>query len=199
MNGRESGGFGFLSTREEDGYGFELRDHLVTMFPAKLKQLLCPIPTIRQKVDLTRDRGSKGLEHLFGHGNLGLERTASIRSLRQRRVKTPLHFHSKKYLRMKLALLNSLLGNTFHWHLVRNTKTCPSHTPSNTLYGPIGLRPPPGCQRYFRFLPRFCLRINGSARFHSSINTARDLIALMAHVYHGRFFNVNIYLQISTK
>jgi hypothetical protein len=86
------------------------------------------------------------------------------------------------------------LGNAFHWHPVRNTKTIPS----NTLRGSMGLRPPPGRRRYLRFLPRFRLGISGSTRFHSSTDTVHDLIALMAHVYHERFFNVNIYLRIST-
>jgi hypothetical protein len=82
MDGRESGDFGFLSIHEENGCGFELRDHMVTILPTKQSQLFRPIPTIRQKVDFTRDRESKGLEHLFGHGDLGLERTASLCSFR---------------------------------------------------------------------------------------------------------------------
>jgi hypothetical protein len=82
MDGRESGDFGFLSIHEENGCGFELRDHMVTILPTKQSQLFRPIPTIRQKVDFTRDRESKGLEHLFGHGDLRLERTSSLRSFR---------------------------------------------------------------------------------------------------------------------
>ena len=55
---------------------------MITTLSANLSQLLHPIPTIRQKVDFTRDRELKGLEHLFGHGNLGLKRTPSLRSFR---------------------------------------------------------------------------------------------------------------------
>jgi len=55
---------------------------MVTILPTNLSQFFCPIPTICQKVDFTRDRESKGLEHLFDHGDLGLERATSLRSFR---------------------------------------------------------------------------------------------------------------------
>jgi len=55
---------------------------MVTILPTNLSQLFCPIPAIRQKIDFTRDRESKGLEHLFGHGDLGLERATPLRSFR---------------------------------------------------------------------------------------------------------------------
>jgi hypothetical protein len=71
--------------------------------------------------------------------------------------------------------------------------------PANTLRGSMGLRPPPGRRRYFRFFARFRLGIRGSTRFHSSSDTVHDLMALMAYVYHERFFNVNSYLRISSK
>jgi hypothetical protein len=118
----------------------------------------------------------------------------SANPLRQRRTNTPCRFHSKKYWWMELALPNSSWGNAFHWHPVRNTKTMPA----NTLRGSMGLRPPPGLRRYFRFFARFRLGIRGSTRFHSSSDTVHDLMALMAYVYHERFFNVNIYLRISS-
>jgi hypothetical protein len=102
----------------------------------------------------------------------------SANPFRQRRTNTPWHFHSKKYWWMELALPNSFLGNAFHWHPVRNTKTIPS----NTLRGSMGLRPPPGRRRYFRFFARFRLGISGSTRFHSSSDTDHDLMALMAYV-----------------
>jgi hypothetical protein len=71
-----------FSIHDENGCGFELRDHMVTVLSTKLSQLFRPIPAIRQKVDFTRDRESKGLEHLLGDGDLCLERTASLRSFR---------------------------------------------------------------------------------------------------------------------
>jgi len=74
----------------------------------------------------------------------------SASPLRQRRANTPWRFHSKKYSWMELALPNSFCGNAFHWHPVRSTKTIPA----NTLRGSIGLRPPPGRRRYFRFFTR---------------------------------------------
>ncbi len=119
----------------------------------------------------------------------------SANPLRQRRANTPWRFHSKKYLWMELELPNSFSGNAFHWHPVRKTKTMPA----NTLRGSIGLRPAPGRRRYFRFFTRFRLGISGSTRFHSSSETVHDLMALMIYIYHERFFNVNIYLRISTK
>ncbi len=118
----------------------------------------------------------------------------SASPLRQRRTNTPWRFHSKKYWWMELALPNSSWGNAFHWHPVRNTKTMPA----NTLRASMGLRPPPGRRRYFRFFARFRLGISGSTRFHSSSDTVHDLMALIAYLYHERFFNVNSYLRISS-
>ena len=118
----------------------------------------------------------------------------SANPLRQRRANTPWRFHSKKYLWMELELPNSFSGNAFHWHPVRKTKTIPA----NTLRGSMGLRPPPGFRRYFRFLTRFRLGISGSTRFHSSSDTVHDLMAPMAYIYHERLINVNNYLRIST-
>jgi hypothetical protein len=86
------------------------------------------------------------------------------------------------------------LGKAFHWHPVRNTKTMPA----NTLHGSMGLRPPPGRRRYFRFFARFRLGIRGSTRLHSSSDTVHDLMALMAYVYHERLSIVNYYLRISS-
>ena len=118
----------------------------------------------------------------------------SANPLRQRRINTPWRFHSKKYWWIELALPNSVLGNAFHWHPVRNRKMMPS----NTLRGSIGLRPPPGRRRYFRFFARFRLGISGSTRLHSSSDIVHDLMALMAYIYHKRLFNVNDYLRISS-
>ena len=118
----------------------------------------------------------------------------SANPLRQRRVKTPWCFHSKKYWWMELALPNSLLGKAFHWHPVRNTKTMPS----KTLRGSMGFLPPPGRRRYFRCLSRFRRGISGSTRVHSSSDTVQDLMALMIYVYHDCLFNVNSYLRISS-
>ena len=44
-----------FSIHDENGCGFELRDHMVTVLSTKLCQLFRPIPAIRQKVDFTRD------------------------------------------------------------------------------------------------------------------------------------------------
>ena len=99
----------------------------------------------------------------------------SASPLRQNRVNTPKRFHSKKYWWMELALPNSLLGNAFQWHPVRNTKIIPS----NTLRDSMGLRPPPGRRRYFRFFSRLCWGISGSTRVHSSSDTVHDLMVLM--------------------
>jgi hypothetical protein len=100
----------------------------------------------------------------------------SASPLRHRRTKTPIRFHSKKYLWMELALPNSLFGKAFHWHPVRSTKIIPS----NTLRGSIRFRPPPGRRRYFRFFFRFRFGIRGSIRLHNSSDTVHDLMALMA-------------------
>jgi hypothetical protein len=100
----------------------------------------------------------------------------SANPLRQRRMKTPSRFHSKKYLWMELALPNSLFGKAFHWHPVRSTKIMPS----NTLRGSIRFRPPPGRRKYFRFFFRLCWGIRGSIRLHNSPDTVHDLMALMA-------------------
>jgi hypothetical protein len=100
----------------------------------------------------------------------------SASPLRQSLVNIPWRFHSTKYLWIELALPNSLLGNAFHWHPVRNTKTIPS----KTLRGSMALRPPPARRRYFRFLARFRCGISGSTRFHSSSETAHDMIAPMS-------------------
>jgi len=118
----------------------------------------------------------------------------SASPLRQRRVNTPWRLHSKKYLWMELELPNSFSGNAFHWHPVRKTKTIPA----NTLRGSMGLRPPPGFRRYFRFFTRFRVGISGSTRFHRSSDTVHDLMAPMAYIYHERLVNVNNYLRIST-
>lgn len=114
----------------------------------------------------------------------------SASPLRQSFVNTPWCFHSKKYLWIELALPNSLLGNAFHWHPVRNTKTIPS----NTLRGSIGLRPPPARRRYFRPLVRFRCGISGSTRFHSSAEIAHDMIAPMIKlIMAGDFEAIFIY------
>jgi hypothetical protein len=107
----------------------------------------------------------------------------SASPFRQSLVKTPWRFHSKKYLWIELALPNSLWGKAFHWHPVRNTKTIPE----NTLRGSMALRPPPARRRYFRPLARFRCEISGSTLFHSSSDTAQDLIAPIWYFYHGRF------------
>ena len=108
----------------------------------------------------------------------------SASPLRQSFVNTPWRFHSKKYLWIELALPNSLLGKAFHWHPVRNTKTIPP----KTLRGSMALRPPPARRRYFRFLARFRCGISGSTRFHSSADTAHDMIAPMAKLIMGGLF-----------
>jgi hypothetical protein len=100
----------------------------------------------------------------------------SANPLRQRRTNTPWRFHSKKYLWTELALPYSLLGNAFHWHPVRNTYTIPS----KILRGSMGLRPPPGRRRYFRFLERCRSGIRGLMRSQSSSETVHDFIALIA-------------------
>jgi len=108
----------------------------------------------------------------------------SANPLRQSLVNTPWRFHSKKYLWIELALPNSLLGKAFHWHPVRNTKTIPS----KALRGSMALRPPPARRRYFRLLARFRCGISGSTRFHSSAETAHDMIAPMAKLIMGGLF-----------
>jgi len=55
---------------------------MVTILLTKLSQFFCPIPAIRQKIEFTTGRESKGLERLFGHGDLGLERATSLGSFR---------------------------------------------------------------------------------------------------------------------
>lgn len=114
----------------------------------------------------------------------------SASPLRHNPVNTPWRFHSKKYLWIELALPNSLLGKAFHWHPVRNTKTMPS----KTLRASMALRPPPARRRYFRFWARFRCGISGSTRFHSSAETAHDLIAPMPKcIMDGLFQAIFIY------
>ena len=109
----------------------------------------------------------------------------SANPLRQSLVNTPWRFHSKKYLWIELALPNSLLGKAFHWHPVRNTKTIPS----KALRGSMALRPPPARRRYFRLLARSRCGISGSTSFHSSVETAHDMIAPMAKLIMGSLFD----------
>jgi hypothetical protein len=118
----------------------------------------------------------------------------SASPLRQRRKNTPFRFQSKKYWWMELALPNSFFGKAFHWHPVRNTKIMPS----KTFRDPMGLRPPPGRRRYFRFLGRFLFGISGSTRSQSSSDTVHDLIALMTHDIINASINAIIYLRISS-
>ena len=108
----------------------------------------------------------------------------SASPFRQSRVNTPWRFHSKKYLWIELALPNSLLGNAFHWHPVRKTKTMPS----KTIRGFMDLRPPPARLKYFRFFARSRCAISGSTRFQSSSETAHDMIAPMAKSIMSRLF-----------
>ena len=51
---------------------------MVSTLATKLSQCFCPIPAIRQKIDLTRDREAKSLEHLFGNRNFSLKGTTSL-------------------------------------------------------------------------------------------------------------------------
>ena len=51
---------------------------MVTTLSAKQSQFLCPIPTIRQKVDFTREGDSEGLKHPFGQDDFGPEGTRSF-------------------------------------------------------------------------------------------------------------------------
>jgi hypothetical protein len=55
---------------------------------------------------------------------------------------------------------------------------------SNTLWGSMALRPPPGRRKYFFLLDRFAFVINGSTRFQSSSDMVHDFIPLMEKVYH---------------
>ena len=109
----------------------------------------------------------------------------SANPFRQRRENTPFRFHSKKYLWIELALPYSFIGNAFHWHPVRKTKTMPS----KTLRGSMGLRPPPGRRRYRRFLTRFCFGMSSFTRSQSSSDTVHDLMALMLQDTMNALFN----------
>jgi len=119
----------------------------------------------------------------------------SASPFRQRRVNTPLRFHSKKYLWTELALPNSFFGNAFHWQPVRSTKMMPP----KTLRGSMGLRPPPGRRRYRRFFLRFRFRMSGLTRSQRSLDTVHDLTALMIQSIMGVPFIARYYLRISTK
>ncbi len=119
----------------------------------------------------------------------------SANPFRQRRENTPFRFHSKKYLWIELALPNSFIGKAFHWQPVRSTKMMPS----KTLRGSMGLRPPPGRRRYSRFFLRFCFRMSGLTRSHSSLDTVHDLTALMTQSIMDISFIARYYLRISTK
>lgn len=99
----------------------------------------------------------------------------SASPFRHSRTKTPLRFHSWKYLWIELALPNRSSGSAFHWHPVRSTYTIPS----NTLRASSGLRPPPGLRRYSRPFSRFRAGISGSTFAHIASDTVQDLIALM--------------------
>ncbi len=105
--------------------------------------------------------------------------SCSANPFRHRRTKTPLRFHSRKYLWIELALPKRSSGRAFHWQPVRKTYTIPS----KTRRGSIGLRPPPGRRRYFRPLPRLRCGISGSAFAQSSSETVQERIALMKSTY----------------
>ena len=112
----------------------------------------------------------------------------SASPLRHRRTKTPFRFHSKKYWWMELALPNTAFGSAFHWHPVRRTYMMPS----KTLWGSMGLRPPPGRRKYFFRFFRLCCGINGSTRFQSSSDTVHAFTALMENLYHDTFWRSTI-------
>jgi hypothetical protein len=80
--GRESCYFGLFPIDEENGIGPQLRDHMVTPCSAELSQRLPPIPAICQKIDFTRDREAKRLEHLFDQEDFGSKGAASFASFR---------------------------------------------------------------------------------------------------------------------
>lgn len=67
-----------------------------------------------------------------------------------------------------------------------------------SVFGRCAKGQPTGRDRGTRFLARLRFGISGSTRFHSSLDTSHDLMALISHFYHGRFFNVNNYLRISS-
>ena len=62
----------------EDGIGFELTDHMVATLSTNPSQCFGPIPAVCEKIDFTRDGESKGLEHLLGQGDFGLEGAQSF-------------------------------------------------------------------------------------------------------------------------
>ena len=108
----------------------------------------------------------------------------SARPLRQRRTKTPFRFHSKKYWWIELELPNTSFGSAFHWHPVRRTYTMAA----KTLWGSMGLRPPPDRRKYFFRFFLLCFGISDSTRFQSSSDTVHAFIALMENVYHETFW-----------
>jgi len=118
----------------------------------------------------------------------------SASPLRQSLTKTPARFQCRKYWCTELALPNSDLGNAFHWHPVRSTNTIPA----KTFRGIMGLRPPPGCRKYFRPFSRFRFGIRGSTFSHNSSETVHDLVALMRGIVPQPHMNSNSYLRISS-
>lgn len=106
---------------------------------------------------------------------------------RQMRTKTPLRFHSRKYLCTELALPNSF-GSAFHWQPVRRTYTIAA----KTFWGSIGFRPPPTFLLYFFSFSRFLSGIRGATLFHNASDTVHDLIAFMSAILTWRLPRVNI-------
>jgi len=69
-----------LSIDPEDRVGLELRDHMVTTPSADPYQTLCPVPTIRQNIEFTRQRELKPFDDLFSQSDLRLKRSTSLGS-----------------------------------------------------------------------------------------------------------------------
>jgi hypothetical protein len=80
--GREGCHLGLFPIDEDNGIRPQLRDHMVTPCSTELSQRLPPIPAICQKIDFTRDREAKSLEHLFDQEDFGSKGAASFGSFR---------------------------------------------------------------------------------------------------------------------
>ena len=82
IEGGKGSHLGFFTIHPEDGRGFELGNHMVTVLPTTLSQFFRPIPTVHQNIEFARDRKSKGSDDPFGQSDLGLKASTTPRPFR---------------------------------------------------------------------------------------------------------------------
>jgi hypothetical protein len=76
--GQQGGHFRFLPINPKVRIGLKLRDHMIAASPTDLDQSLCPVPTIGQYVEFTRDGKLKFFNDSFCQLNLCTEIATSL-------------------------------------------------------------------------------------------------------------------------